>query len=79
MIFIDIHRSNYRAKGSIAQHKKVAGNRKISTSLSSNTTIFFHYFRSTGDLIPGSRTFFSKWSSTSHDRKITLVCDKALK
>ena len=33
----------------------------------------------TGDLIPGSRPFFSKWRSTLHDRKITLVCDKALK
>ena len=33
----------------------------------------------TGKLIPESRPFFSKWSSTSHNRKFTLVCDKALK
>ena len=32
-----------------------------------------------GRVNTGSRPFFSKWSSTSDDRKIALVCDKALK
>ena len=47
-----------------------------------NTALFSNNTRSNntrGDLIPGSRPFFSKWRSTLHDRKITLVCDKALK